>query len=145
MSLRNHFKTDQRLEQKGVEFDYGDAVITMARAGGSNRSYKTALTKALRPYRASIDAETIREEQLFPILVKPFVEHVILNWQTRNSKGELVAGIEGPDGVDSPTVPFNTENAVKFLQEVPDLFYRLSGDASSARAFLADLETAAKN
>lgn len=145
MSLRNHFKTDPQLETKGVEFDYGDAVITLARAGGSNRAYKTALAKGLRPLRSAIDADTAREEQLQPVLMRPFVEHVILNWQTRTSKGELVPGIEAAAGVDAPTLPFNKENALAFLVECPDLFYKLSTDAASPRAFLADLETAAKN
>lgn len=145
MSLRDHFKTDPELERVGVEFDYGDAIITLARAGGSNRAYKTALAKAVRPYRAAIDAETIRDEQLFPVLVIPFVEHVILNWVTRRTDGTLVPGIESPDGVDAEPLPFTKENAVAFLKDVPEFFYKLTANATAARAFLADLEAAAKN
>lgn len=145
MSLRDHFKTDPELERVGVEFDYGDAVITLARAGGGNRAYKTALAKSVRPYRAAIDAETIRDEQLFPLLVTPFVEHVVLNWQTRRTDGTLVQGIESAEGVDAPVMPFTKENAIAFLKDVPEFFYKLSSAATSPRAFLADLEAAAKN
>jgi hypothetical protein len=133
------------LEQRGVEFDYGDAVITMARAGGSNRRYKAALAKEMRPHRAAIDADTIREDTILPMMLKPFVEHVILNWQTRNSKGELVAGIESPEGVDAPPLPFTHENAIAFLKECPELFFKLQSDAVSPKGFLKTLENAAKN
>ena len=145
MSLRKNFKTDPKLERNGVELDYGDAVITVARAGGSNRPYRQALAKGVRPYRAAIDAETIEDETLLPIMIRTFVDHVVLDWKTRRSDKTLVPGIEGVEGPDGELLPYTKDNAYAFLLEVPELYRQMQTAAAGTKYFLEDLETAAKN
>lgn len=140
-SLRNRYKTDPKVEQRGVEVDLDGAIVTIARAGGSNKKYKKALAKALKPFRAAIDSDSLDDDRALPALVKVFVDEVLLNWQTEVD-GKLVQGIEGPDG---GVVPFNKENAVAFLLEVPELFQELQTKATGRKLFLDDLETAAGN
>jgi hypothetical protein len=139
--LRKRYKTDPKVEQRGVEVDLDGAIVTIARAGGTNKKYKKALSKALKPFRAAIDADNLDDDRALPAIVKVFVDEVLLNWQTEVD-GKLVTGIEGVDG---SVVPFTKENAVAFLLEVPELFYELQGKATGRKLFLEDLEEASKN
>jgi hypothetical protein len=143
MSLRSQFKTDKKLESDGIELDYGDAVIDVRRAGGSNRKYRAALAKALKPLRSAIEAGSITEDQLLPVVIPVFVDHVILRWRTRTG-GELVPGIEGATPTD-PLIPYSPEAAKAFLLESPELYRDLNEQASGRQLFLADLEAAAGN
>jgi hypothetical protein len=141
MTLRKAFKTDRKVESAGIEVEFDDAIVTVARAGGSNKAYKKAVVKALRPYRASLEADTVDDERLTPTMIKVFVQHCVLGWKTL--VGDVwVEGIEAESG---PPVPFTKEAAEKFLIEVPELYYHLQEKATSRRLFLEDLEEAAKN
>lgn len=144
-SLKALFKTDKKLEKDGVEIDYDFAVITVARAGGSNTAYKKALIDVLQPYRQALQAGLIEENILQPKFIKLFADHVILNWQTRRSDQTLVQGLEGTEGTDGELVPFTAENVYKYLLEVPELYEALEKEATSRKLFLKDLEAAAGN
>ena len=144
MSLRAQFKTDSNLETEGIELDYGDAVFTVARAGGPNRKYTKALAKALKPYNPAIDSGSVKESQLLPAILRPFLDHVLLNWQTRGKDGKLQVGIEPSDGSDK-LIPFTKDAALAFFLEVPELYYQLNNDASGRKLFLENMEAAAGN
>lgn len=144
-SLKALFKTDATLEKKGVEIDYNYAVITVARAGGTNGAYKKALIDALQPFRQALQAGLIEENILQPKFIKLFADHIVLDWKTRRSDGSLVQGIEGDGGVDGELLPFTPENVFKYLSECPELFTDLENQASSRKLFLKDLEAAAGN
>lgn len=141
MSLRKQFKTDSKVEQRGIEVEYDSALFTLARAGGANKKYKKALAKALKPFRAAIEADDIDDERARPAIVKVFVDHVLLDWKTLH-EGKWVQGIESEEGAP---IPFNKENATAFLLECPELFDELQEKATKRKLFLADLEEAAKN
>jgi len=142
MSLRKQFKTDKKLEAKGIEIEFPDALITVARAGGSNKKYKRALAKALKPFKSAVDTDSLDEDRMLPVIIKPFVDEVLLDWKTWVD-GAWVSGIEG--STPGAIVEFTKENATKFLLECPELYYELQEKAVGRKLFLEDMEEAAKN
>jgi hypothetical protein len=144
MSLRKSFKTDKTIETRGIEVDYGTSIFTVARAGGSNKAYKKALAKALKPLRAAIEAENIDDERAQPALIKVFAENCMLASRTLY-KGEWVDGIENPDGDHLEPLEVKAENFIKLFTELPELFRELQEKAIGRKLFLEDIEYAAKN
>lgn len=142
MSLRGSFKTDKRIETKGIEVDYGTSIFTIARAGGSNKAYKKALAKALKPLRAAIEAENIDDDRAQPALIKAFAENCVLGCKVI-VEGKEVDGLEGAS--EGEVIPFTVENVIKLLTELPELYRDLLDKALSRKLFLEDVEAAAKN
>lgn len=129
------FKTDETLETSGIEIDYGDFVVTLARAGGANRRYGKALEAKTKPYRRAIQTETMNSKVADTILREVFASTIVLNWQTRVD-GELKTGIEGPDG---DLLPFNVANVTATLKNLPDLYSDLQAQANKSALFRASL------
>lgn len=142
MSLRKAFKTDKTLETKGIEVDYGTSIFTVARAGGSNKAYRKALLKALKPFRAALEAENLDDERALPAVIKAFADHCVLDCKVETPEG-WKKGLEGPN--DGEVWEFSHENVAKLLTEIPELYRDLQEKASGRKLFLEDLEEAAKN
>lgn len=128
------FKADESLEQQGIELDYGDAgLFKIARAGGSNKEFARLMEKVFRPYRRQMDAGTMDEKVADKLLAEVFAKTVILDWK----------GVTDKNGKN---LPFNTENAVKLLTDLPDLFADLREQAMKIANFRAvEIEADLKN
>ncbi len=61
-NLYEMFGTDPDLERNGIAVEYGEATFIIARAGGANRKFLKAMRRLSRPYRASINSETLPTE-----------------------------------------------------------------------------------
>ncbi len=144
MSLYDVFETDSDLEQKGINIDYGNTLITIARAGGSNKKYLRSLERRTKMYRRAIQTETMDNEVAIAVLREVYAESVILRWETRQPstmdedgnevKGEMVVGIEADNG---DILPFNAENVVLTLKNLPDLFGDIQEQASKGSLYRA--------
>jgi hypothetical protein len=143
-NLRALFETDKKLEKQGVEVDYDFAVITVARAGGSNSTYKKALNDAIQPYRQALQAGLIDEASLLDKFIRLFADHIVLDWRTRRADGTLVQGLAEGD-TEGPLLEFTKDNVFKYLRELPELYEDLEKQASGRKLFLKDLEAAAGN
>lgn len=122
------FGTDDSLETKGVELNYGDFSITVARAGGANRAYQKALEAKTKPIRRALAAGQADPKRTAAIMREVFAESVVLGWK----------GVTGKDG---KKLPFTKANCVKLFNDLPDLFADVMTQASSHLAFQAsDLE-----
>ncbi|MEE8518136.1 MAG: hypothetical protein V3S98_03310, partial [Dehalococcoidia bacterium] len=89
------FKTDDLLETKGVEIDYGTHRVTIARAGGANKKYARVLEQKTKPYRRAIATETMDDARAMELLQETYAEAIILNWETKVGD-KFVVGIEPP-------------------------------------------------
>lgn len=133
MSLYDSFKTNHDLEVKGIEIDYGDFILTIARAGGSNKKFERVLEAKTKPYRRALQTETMDPSVANQIMLEVYAEAIILNWQTKVGEGQhgkplYKVGIEAPKGGD--LLPFKTKNVVQVLQDLPDLFTDIQGQAN---------------
>lgn len=131
MSMYDQFKTDDNLEAKGVDLDYGDFIVTIARAGGGNRRFAKAMEAKAKPFRRLISTDTITAEQSSKILHEVYASAVVLNWRTKVD-GELKVGIEGPEG---DLLPFNADNVVATFKNLPDLFADIQTQANRIALF----------
>jgi hypothetical protein len=128
MSLYKQFRTDPKAEKDGVVLDYGEGGrIRIARAGGSNKAYLSAIEKMHRKYRKQIQLNILSEDVSQRILREIFADTVILGWE----------GVTGPDGKD---LDFTRANVLKVLEDLPDLFADIREQASSAALFRETLE-----
>lgn len=137
MSMYRQFKTDPKLEQQGIELDYGDFVVTAARAGGTNRSYQRVLNQKTRPYRRAIAAGAMEPELEQRLLRETIAETCILGWHTRVD-GELRPGIESPEGGE--LLPVTTENLLSTFEALPLLYEDLAQQITNGALFRQELQ-----
>jgi hypothetical protein len=142
MGLYNKFKNDKGLETKGVIIDYGDFRVTVARAGGSNKKFARILETRTKPYKTAIRTDTLDKEVSKNIMLETYSEAIILNWETKID-GKFKQGIENEK---QELIPFNQENCLLTLQELPDLFIDIQDQAMNASLYRQDiLEADSKN
>ena len=136
MSMYKQFKTDADLEKKGVEIDYGDFRITIARAGRGNQKYAKILERKAKPFRRALQSGSLSDEKAISMLREAYAEAVILRWETLRD-GEWEIGIEAPaDGnKDKQFLPFTVENIILTLENLPDLFADIQSQSNDIALF----------
>ena len=139
MSLYKNFKTDESIEQSGVILEYGvtddnrPIRIRIARAGGGNARFAKLLEQKLKPHRRQIQNESLDESVASSILREVYAETVILGWEN----------VQDKDGKD---LPFNKENCLQLLTDLPELFSDIREQSTKVALFRADIrELTAKN
>lgn len=133
-SLFKTFKTDSKLETEGVTFEIADTRVTMSKAGVGNPAYATAMTKRTQAHRRQISRGELSPEQELNILRQVYADSIILNWEIRNGDGWR-QGIPAEDG---SIRPFNKDNVVAVLTELPELFLELQNLASNFQNYRAE-------
>lgn len=133
-NIHEMFATDANREAEGFWHPISDTIsFLMARAGGGNSGYSKSLEVRTRPHRRKIDNDDMDLALANTIMIEVFAETVIRDWK----------GITDEDG---NVMPFNKENAVKLLTQLPDLFNELREVAAKQANFRAvGLEDAVKN
>lgn len=129
MDVFKSFKTDQRAETQGRDFQIGDATVTMRRAGGRNDAYGRRLRELLEEYRARYgeDLPWHVEMDLFGTL---YAETILVAWS----------------GVEIDGEPVDIMRAAEIFKEAPDFLVALMDLNTGHEAFLARaLEDAAGN
>lgn len=121
------FDTNKDHERKGVELDYGDFQITVARAGGDNRAYNKLLEAKTKPIRRALAAGQVDPKRTTAIMREVFAETVVLGWSgVTDKKGKKMA--------------FSTKNVVTLFTDLPDLFQDVMSQASGFQLF-QDVDT----
>lgn len=132
-SLYAMFKTNKTAEENGVDINYGEAVITIARAGGANTAFSRRMEVLFKPYRRQIQTDTMPKEQMEELTKQAFCETVILGWKN----------VYDENGND---IAFSVEAAIQVMTDLPDLYADLFELASKTAIFREDtLEADAKN
>lgn len=125
------FQTDDALESNGITLDYGAFQITIARAGKSNRKYRSLLAAALKKHRHRIDNDLLDDSMTDALMIGIYAESIILGWSNVTA-------------ADGKVLPFNRNNVIKLMTELPDLFADITEQAHNAKNFrqseLADAE-----
>ena len=142
MSMFSQFKTDAELETNGIELDYGEYAVRIARAGGANKTYQKTMERETKPYRRAIETGVLPNERMTDILMKVFAEAVVLDWQV-GEEGRRKRGIETEDGKIVEPTPAAVHAVFKAL---PDLFWDIHEQANKIALFRrVALENEAKN
>jgi hypothetical protein len=129
-SLYALFETDKDLEQKGVEFQFGDSKFRCKRAGGSNRQFDTIFEERTRAFSTKMQMASISDEQSDRILMDVFFDAVVLGWtDVVDRAGEPIA--------------FTKENFMQVMTDLPDLWKALRAAAVNMDNFLRQQVVAA--
>ncbi len=114
--LYQEYARNEEKEKDGVWLNYGsaggdrgDVRIRVARAGGSNNAFRKLLEAKTRPHRRAVETGTINPDLMNSLMRETLAETVILAWQN----------VDGPDG---KPITFNKKNAIKLLEDLPDLY-----------------------
>ena len=142
MSMYGQLETDKALETKGVEVDYGSFRVTLARAGGANKRYEKILDAKSKPHRRAMKTETMDNEVAIGVMREVYADSIILHWESKDAKGEWKKGIEAkPKKVGDPIniVPFNRDNVVQAMVDLPELLIWFKEDAEKLSLYLVQL------
>jgi hypothetical protein len=142
MGLYNRFKKSIDAETKGVSFVFETARVTMARAGGGNKSYNKAISAWAAKNKKALELDAIPDETARAYLIELYATDIVLLWETNTetdpekpAKWEI--GIESEDG---EILPFTPENVIKTFTALPDFFVtckKLAEEQQHYRAALA--------
>lgn len=139
MSMYEQLETDPALETKGVEVTYGSFRVTLARAGGANKKYEKLLDARSKPHRRAMKTETMDNDVAIDIMREVYADSIILHWEAKNDKGEWEVGIEAKPkkaGDAVKLVPFNRDNAVQAMVDLPVLLEWFKDDAEKLALYL---------
>lgn len=139
------YETDSSVETEGVELEYGNTVITIARAGGANKKFSKKFAELMQPHKRAIELGSFPERLAQKILYKVYADTIILNWQVENGEGELVTGIfqEDVDGGEG-IAEFTKENVIAVFKKLPDLFTDIRNQSDNIALFRKNIEEAEK-
>jgi hypothetical protein len=160
--MYKQFQTDANLEKAGVDLDYGDFIVTIARAGGANKRFEKVLEAKTKSVKRAIQTDTLDNERGKAILRDVYAEAVVLKWAVKvkaDAKGKpleplqvaqegdehtvFVEGIEGPNG---DVMAASTENIAATFKALPDLFADIQEQAQKVALFRQAVQEAeAKN
>ena len=128
MDIKKLFGTDRKAEEVGVWVDIGQgARVKIARE--TSTRYRERLRDVLRPYRGSIVAGALSDEQAQKLFAKAAAGTLLLDWQ----------GIEE----DGKALAFSMDAAEQMMAELPD-FYRAIESFSKEAALFRDTHEAAE-
>lgn len=122
MNAYEQFETNTDVETKGVELDYGDFQIQVARSGGANQQYNKLLESLTKPHRRAIQTDSISETVMNKIMHELFAKTVVLGWTNMKDR----AGKE---------LKFSVENCVQLFVDLPELFTDIKVQAANIALF----------
>ena len=128
MGIRELFGTNQKSEVDGIDLDYGDYTIRIARMGGSNKKWTKALSALVKKHSVQIRNDSMPEEQFKKLTLSLFAKHVFITW---SGEGLIDEELWGNKEVPQPT----EENFVKLMLEYPDQFADIQEQAKSHATF----------
>jgi len=130
MSLYKQFATNSEKETEGVKIEFHEATnddgsvpsFFVSRMGKTNKRYSKALEAATRPYRRQIELGTMNNDTAETLFLGVFVDTVLKGWEN----------VKDANGNE---LPFNKQNAVKLLTDLPDVYDRLQEEAKLSANF----------
>jgi hypothetical protein len=140
MSLHSQFKMDEKKEAEGVDVVVGvtndDGTIPtfrVLRRAAQNQRYTKALERESAPFRRLLELGTLDNKTQFRILRSVFVSSVLIGW----------SHVQDQKGAE---IPYNSDNATKLFEELPELYLEIAEQAGKLSSFRAETqESDAKN
>lgn len=139
--LFKQYKTNATKEAEGVEIEFPEAenedgsipTFVISRMGKGNKAYAKSLEAATRPYRRQVELGTLKNEVAEGLFLNVFVDTILRGWKN----------IQDENGAD---IPYSKDNAVKLLNDLPDVYERLQEEAKLSANFRdSNLDTEAGN
>jgi hypothetical protein len=134
MSIYEMYGTDKEKEENGIWIHYGkDISFKVARASKVNAKYGKALERLMKPYQKQIRLNTLSDDVASNVMIEAFCEGILLDWK----------GVTNKEGEE---MKYSKENAIKLMNDLPDLFEDLQEQSNSMTLFKEEeLQENAKN
>lgn len=139
MTIYSQFQTDPAKENDGVPIEYGlndDGTVptfVISRTNRNNKIYAAAVDRETKPIRRMLDSGNLPPAQADKVYLKIFVKSILKGWTNVYGK-------------DNQLLPYNEENAMILMQDLPDLYDELQDASKRVANFrLESLEVEAKN
>ena len=127
------FKLNGAAESNGIDLDYGAYSIRILRAGSGNKKYTKELQRRIKPHRYQIDNGLFDNDVAKKMTNELYADTIIIGW----------SGVT--DEAGNP-LPFNRDNVVKLLTDLPELANDIQAQAVLVSNFRAEeREADAKN
>ena len=111
MDILKEYKTDEKLEVDGKEFDFGDGCwCIIARRG--NPEYIKTMRRLMKPYKRQLRADRVPDEVQERISIEVIANTILKGWRGMKE-----------NGVD---VPYNLKNCIRLLTEYKDFREQVS-------------------
>lgn len=128
------FKTETNLEVDGVWKEYAGGLVRVkiARQGGKNVAYNKALSKVGKRFEK---APNETKEQIDRPWAEVFTAAVIKGFEVKVDD-KWVSGVYLPNEAgELSLVDASTDNIIKVLIDLPDLFTKIKDDANEMNTF----------
>lgn len=128
MSIYSMYKTDKAKEENGIWIPFGktekgqEISFKIARASKTNAKYSKALERLMKPYQKQIRLNTLSDDVANNVMIEAFCEGILLDWK----------GISDEEGKE---MKYSKENAIKLMNDLPDLFNDLQEQSNSMTLF----------
>lgn len=134
------FETDESLETKGINLDYGDFEITVARAGGANSTYETAVLEIHKKHKYKLENGLFKGDEANSVMAEVYARTVVKGWRSKKyGEGKL-------EGKDGKPIEFSVQAVVDLLIALPALFADIRERAQKIADFRREqLEADVKN
>lgn len=124
------FQTDDSVETMGVLLRYSEDPpirILVARAGGANKAFDTAIKNLTKSHRDAIKRGTLEPDVMTDILQEAYAKTVVKGWE----------GITERDGTEIECTP---KNVKELFKRIPDMWTDVLSFASNFVNFLGSEE-----
>lgn len=139
MSIYKQFKLDDKKQHEGIEIQYGPndngsvPTFRLAHLSLNNQRYTKMLERESAPFKRLLALGVLDAETDNKIMVRAFCQCILLGW-------------ENVYDINNQAFPFSTENAIKLMIDLPELFLDLKHQAVDISKFRqAEVEQEAKN
>ena len=103
-------QTDEVMETEGIDLAFGnDRFITIARAGGANRKYRTTLSALAKPHKSAMERGSLDEKTATEMMHKVYARAVVLDWR-------------GWADAEGNPIPCTEENIIALFEAAPTVF-----------------------
>lgn len=135
------YETDAAAETDGTKFTFKGGYLILARAGGRNEAYETAIVEKIKGWRdRNPGKEEIPPKDDKRLLMEAYAATVVKGWGS-----DLCGDGKMPDR-EGKAMPFAQKNVVQFLTDLPDLYERVVRYVNDSDNYLRKrIEADAKN
>lgn len=140
------FRTDPRVENEGVFFEFEHIRVKLARESENNRAFKEHMTAEYKKIATVIKANMLSDEKAKAMLKGAYAHAIVRSWETKDGE-EWKPGVELLRNGKFELVPFSPEAVLEYLNDPAnvDTWQALRESAREAAAFRELREDDVKN
>lgn len=143
-AIYDRFITDKKKELEGVDKDFGDFVLTLARGGGANEDYFKVMAEMFAPYQQVMSIDEMSEDKARELSYRLLSRTVIRNWKFKENK-ILSVGL-GRDFDTGEVISPSEDNIVELFTAAHELYLEIKRFIENRTNYAAqNRQAAAKN